>query len=261
VLFCIDYIEKEHNIDCFHQRKEYIFVTCARQGGSKVNNREDKLYDKQTRSNDIHTHPSYPPQSIREVILITDGDCVASSAVQKVAQEIGGRCISRSTGNPTLLTGDEIVECILQTPYDPVLVMFDDNGRGDRGEGERALQYVAQHPAIRVIGAIAVASNTEKTLGTHVDVGIDADGHIVHRGVDKDGKVEMSAELRVYGDTVDILDQLPIPFIVGIGDIGKMRGKDRIDIGAPITKKAVDLILDRSGYHERKSGERKKETR
>jgi stage V sporulation protein AE len=38
---------------------------------------------------------------------------------------------------------------------------------------------------------------------------------------------------------------------VGIGDIGKMAGKDSYEIGAPITKKAIEIILERSGFHEK----------
>ncbi|NLJ99876.1 MAG: stage V sporulation protein AE, partial [Clostridia bacterium] len=40
----------------------------------------------------------------RKVILITDGDKVARDSVEAVAREVGGRCISLSSGNPTLLT-------------------------------------------------------------------------------------------------------------------------------------------------------------
>jgi stage V sporulation protein AE len=49
------------------------------------------------------------------------------------------------------------------------------------------------------------------------------------------------------GDTVYCLDGLDIPIIVGIGDIGKMSKHDHISNGSPITKKAVDIILERSG--------------
>ncbi|MEH7515810.1 stage V sporulation protein AE, partial [Gottfriedia acidiceleris] len=37
-----------------------------------------------------------------------------------------------------------------------------------------------------------------------------------------------------------------IPFILGIGDIGKMGGRDDIEIGSPITRKAIEYILERS---------------
>jgi len=189
-------------------------------------------------------------QSKRDIIIITDGDKVASKAVQEVAIEVGGRCISRSAGNPTPLSGEKIVEFIKQAAKDPVLVMFDDNGQGGYGDGEKAIRYVATHPEINVLGAVAVASNTEAVEGAHIDVAIDCNGNIVESGVDKDGNCEFSNELRVYGDTVDVLEELDIPIVVGIGDIGKMNGRDHIRYGCPITKKAVKLILQRSGYHE-----------
>ena len=48
----------------------------------------------------------------RRVILITDGDEYAKRAVECVAKEVGGRCISMSQGNPSLLTGAELVDLI-----------------------------------------------------------------------------------------------------------------------------------------------------
>lgn len=188
--------------------------------------------------------------TVRNIIIITDGDRVATEAVQHIAHEIGGRCISLSSGNPTPLSGEEIVKLILQAAHDPVLVMFDDNGNVGYGFGELALRFVATHPQINVLGAIAVASNTEAVSGTPIDLSIDAQGRIVETGVDKDGRVDGTADKRVFGDTVDILEQLNIPLIIGLGDIGKMAGRDHIRYGCPITKKAVELILQRSGFYE-----------
>ncbi len=183
----------------------------------------------------------------RKVILVTDGDKVAQKAIQEVAQVVGARSISRSAGNPTPLTGEQIVELVMQAAHDPVMVMFDDNGQKGFGDGEKALRFVATHEQIEVIGAIAVASNTLEVEGTHIDVAIDNQGHVVYSGVNKDGQVEFSQELKVYGDTVDILEQLSIPLIVGVGDVGKMAGRDHIKRGCPITKKAVELIMEKSG--------------
>lgn len=64
----------------------------------------------------------------RRVILVTDGDEYAKRTIELLAKEFGGRCISASQSNPTKLTGKKIVELIMQTPYDPVFVMFDDSG-------------------------------------------------------------------------------------------------------------------------------------
>ena len=41
----------------------------------------------------------------RKVILITDGDEYAKKAIECVAKEYGGRCISSSKGNPTVIVG------------------------------------------------------------------------------------------------------------------------------------------------------------
>ena len=37
-----------------------------------------------------------------------------------------------------------------------------------------------------------------------------------------------------------------IPLVVGIGDVGKMKRKDDICIGAPITRKAIEEILQKN---------------
>ncbi len=114
----------------------------------------------------------------RKVIFITDGDEAARKAVENVAREIGGRCISRSAGNPTKIDEDQLISYILQTPYDPVLVMFDDCGYRENGPGERAMQAVAKHPDIEVIGAIAVASSTHSSEWTDVTISVDRFGDL-----------------------------------------------------------------------------------
>ena len=184
----------------------------------------------------------------RRVIIITDGDEYAKRAVELAAQEVGGRCITSSYGNPSKLTGPEIVRLIKKTPHDPVLVMFDDSGIVGEGAGESAMKYVATHKDIEVIGAIAVAARSRHEEWTRVDVSIDRDGNLTPYGVDKYGIQELELG-RVNGDTVYCLDELDIPIIVGVGDIGKMARHDSYKFGAPITKKAVELILERSGFH------------
>jgi stage V sporulation protein AE len=181
----------------------------------------------------------------RKVIIVTDGDVYAHKAISHVAKEIGGRCISQSQGNPTKASGKQLVEWIQDTPHDPVFVMFDDSGYTGEGYGERAMRYVAKHPSIEVIGAIAVASNSHHYEWARVDVSIDRFGDLTHYGVDKYGLADLD-EGRINGDTVSILEELNIPFIVGIGDIGKMARQDDVSKGSPITKQAVELILERS---------------
>ncbi|WP_026694764.1 stage V sporulation protein AE [Peribacillus kribbensis] len=185
----------------------------------------------------------------RKIIIITDGDEYAKRAVERVARDIGGRCISLSHGNPTALTGREILQLIKMAPYDPVLVMFDDSGLVGEGPGELALKYIARHQDIEVLGLIAVASNTRQNEWSRVHVSIDREGEIIPYGVDKNGLPEIEMGM-IHGDTVYCIDQLEIPIVVGIGDIGKMDGRDHADKGSPVTRKAVELILERSGYNE-----------
>ncbi len=184
----------------------------------------------------------------RDVILITDGDEVAKKAIQEVAKNVGGRCISRSGGNPTPLTGEEIVEQIKMAKYDPVLVMFDDNGNGSEGDGERALEVVANHPDVNVLGIVAVASNTPMVDGVDVDYCVNTKGEITEFAVDKDGVEISNRQAHINGDTVDVLQRIDAPIVIGVGDIGKMQGHDHYIHGAPITTKAVQMILERSGY-------------
>jgi stage V sporulation protein AE len=184
----------------------------------------------------------------RHVILITDGDDYARRTIEKIASEIGGRCISMSHGNPTVLSGPEIVRLIKKAAHDPVLVMFDDSGFMGEGAGEKALKYVANHQDIKVLGVLAVASNTHHKEWTRVDVCVDRDGNLTPYGVDKHGLPDLELG-RMNGDTVYCLDELDIPVIVGIGDIGKMSKHDHIMNGSPVTKKAIEIILERSRYN------------
>ncbi len=190
----------------------------------------------------------------RNIIIITDGDEYAKKAIETVAEAYGGRCISSSQGNPSRLSGPDIVKLIKKAKQDPVFVMFDDSGFLGEGAGERALKHVANHQEINVLGVIAVASKTRQAEWTKVDVCIDKFGELTPFGVDKFGVPEMEMG-RINGDTVYCLDQLDVPVVVGIGDIGKMSKRDHYSQGAPITKKAVEIILERSGYSASSRGE------
>jgi stage V sporulation protein AE len=176
------------------------------------------------------------------VIVVTDGDSLARRALQMSAKQIHARVISRSAGNPTPLTGAEIIGFIKQAKYEPVIVMLDDNGNRNKGGGEEALRILLTHPDIEVIGALAVASNTSLVKGVKVDYSIDCEGHRIETGVNKYGRAIRRSH--VYGDTVDVLRGVNIPVIVGIGDIGKMGGKDAPEKAAPITTQALMSIVD-----------------
>lgn len=179
------------------------------------------------------------------MIAVTDGDAVACAAVETAARELGLRTISASAGNPTRLTGERIAELCQTTPHDPVVVMVDDRGANGMGAGERALAVLLAHPRIEVLGVIAVASNTRAAGSARVHASVTAAGEVVPAGVGKDGH-RLSAE-RVRGDTVDALDALRAPLVIGLGDLGKMGGADLPGAGAPVTRRAIAEILRRSG--------------
>ncbi|MDL2281109.1 stage V sporulation protein AE [Selenomonadales bacterium OttesenSCG-928-I06] len=189
------------------------------------------------------------------VILVTDGDKAAQKAVEESAHALNLRCISASAGNPTPIDGQEIVNLVKKAPYDPVLIMFDDRGNPGKWQGEGALEYVASHPDIQVLGAVAVASNTGDYQGIEADVCIDSEGHFIEdASVDKRGhkKNTINHTPIILGDTVDVLNEFNIPVIIGVGDLGKMDNKDTVLKGCPITKKAIEEILKRNGIqHER----------
>ncbi|MBP2649795.1 MAG: Stage sporulation protein [Firmicutes bacterium] len=183
------------------------------------------------------------------VILITDGDRCAQHAIESIGVKLGLRCISASAGNPTPIEGEKIVKLLKTVPYDPVLVMFDDRGREDKGNGETALEYVASHPDVEVLGAVAVASNTTGIDGVHADICVNYCGDVTTSSVDKNGREKFTIDPQpmVNGDTVDILNNINVPIIVGVGDIGKMNKADDISRGSPITQKAIEEILTRNG--------------
>ncbi|MCG8542474.1 MAG: stage V sporulation protein AE [Clostridia bacterium] len=181
----------------------------------------------------------------RKVIIVTDGDGFAKRAVERAATNIGGRCISSSAGNPTPIRGKDIVDFIKQAKHDPVIVMVDDRGHNRMGKGEKALEYIAKHKDIDILGVVAVASNTHYVNGVKVDFSITSDGKIVQEAVNKFG--ERTNGKTLFGDTVDVLSQCNIPLIIGMGDIGKMDGKDDCEIGAPIITRAMEEIINRRG--------------
>ncbi len=179
------------------------------------------------------------------VILITDGDKVARRAAEEAAHHLGLRCISASAGNPTPLSGPELLALVKQAVYDPVLVMVDDKGNPGRGPGEEALTYLCRSQEVHVLGAVAVASNTRRARGVPVDLSITRNGRVVDYPVDKDGYPRPRDQV-LRGDTVDVLRELDLPIVIGIGDPGKMEGADCREDGCEITTRAIMEILSRT---------------
>lgn len=184
----------------------------------------------------------------KKVILITDGDSVAQRVVETVAPEVGVRCISFSGGNPSLLDSAALVDLIHQAASDTVLVMVDDNGDPGKGKGETLIKALAKEPSVEIIGAVAVASDNHRGHGIHVDYSVTREGEVIEGPVDKDGYP--AVESRLHGDTVDTLESVDIPVVVGLGDPGKMKNADRISRLAPRTHKAIEMILQQ--YREKK---------
>ncbi|MCX7710503.1 MAG: stage V sporulation protein AE [Clostridia bacterium] len=181
-----------------------------------------------------------------KVILVTDGDSVAQKAVEAAATNIGGRCISASAGNPTILTGNEIVDLIKKAHHDPVVVMVDDRGAKGMGKGEQAMDYILNNSDIEVLGVVAVSSNGKDCNGITVSCSITKDGEVIEGAVDKYGNNVRTG--RICGDTLSVLRSKRDLLIVGIGDPGKMDFQDEITKGAPITTKALQEVMTRSGY-------------
>ncbi|MBU5677659.1 stage V sporulation protein AE [Alkaliphilus sp. MSJ-5] len=186
----------------------------------------------------------------RKIILVTDGDSCAQKTLEIAVSNIGGRCISRSGGNPTPITSSEIVELVKQAKNDPVVVMVDDRGNTGIGKGEQAMFEIINHPEIEVLGIVAVASNTKGVRGVRVDYSIDNNGNMINAPVDKHGNI--SDKKVLYGDTVDIINNCNVPIVIGVGDIGKMEGKDVSEIGAPIITKALEEIITRNSTQNKK---------
>ncbi len=189
-----------------------------------------------------------PVDSPVNIIVVTDGDQVARQAVETAARNVGARCISASAGNPTALTGEQLLNLIKQAAHEPVVVMLDDRGFKGEGHGESALAFLAAHPGIRILGVLAVASNSVSEDGARVDFSVDRDGNLVEGPVDKFGRKSGGGNDTLNGDTVELLDRLNIPVVIGIGDVGKMDGADDHLAGAPLTTRAMREILKRSGY-------------
>ncbi|MDA8212069.1 MAG: stage V sporulation protein AE [Clostridia bacterium] len=182
----------------------------------------------------------------RKIIVVTDGDKNARRAVEVAAKNIGARCITASEGNPTPLSGPEMVNLIKTAQHEPVVVMVDDRGSCRKGAGERVLEYLGENPDIEIIGAVAVASNDPVAEGVEVDFSVSREGELVRGPVNKQGQPEGDGRALLEGDTVDVLRKLGVPVIVGTGDTGKMDGADSFRDGAPITTRAFQEILRRS---------------
>jgi len=208
-------------------------------------NKSNKKAEVAEPARDNSQHNAHNPQSAkRKVILVTDGDGVAQSAVELATHNVGGRCISMSGGNPTPISGQMLADLIRSAEHDPVVVMVDDRGYEGEGEGEQVMEYILQQPDFDILGIVAVSSNGKDCYGINVDFSITNDGTVVQEAVDKEGNP--TGTTNICGDTLSILEGRKDILIVGIGDPGKMEFKDEIVKGAPVTTKALQEIIKRT---------------
>ncbi|MDD2585400.1 MAG: stage V sporulation protein AE [Syntrophomonadaceae bacterium] len=180
------------------------------------------------------------------VIIVTDGDLTAQEAVETAANDLNLFVLKATGGNPTRLTGSQVLNQILQAPYDPVIVMVDDKGQQGTGPGEKVIEYLLNYPyQVKILGIVAVASDS-RVRGVEVDFSIDAEGKVVKGPVKKDGTREKPKNRRLEGDTVEILKKYPELLVVGCGDLGKMQASDIAAYGAFVTSRCFQEILERS---------------
>ncbi|MGE5544128.1 MAG: stage V sporulation protein AE [Bacillota bacterium] len=179
----------------------------------------------------------------KRVILVTDGDENAQEAIIQACKNEGLYPMLSSGGNPTPLTGERLAWEIKQAPYDPVVVMLDDRGKVGEGSGEKALEHLLLDESLDVLGVIAVASNTDRARGVEVSKSVDRYGHVVKQPVDKYGEPEPVGHHLLEGDTSEILARFPWVKVVGVGDLGKMKGRDDPAHGAMITTRCIKELL------------------
>lgn len=183
-----------------------------------------------------------------KIIAVTDGDSTAVKAVEKAAEQLDLTVIYESAGNPTAISGQEIINKIKDCDNNLAIVMFDDQGEIGTGLGEKAFLTVLNDSDIEIIGVLAVASDLKAVQGIKPDFSITKEEELVAEPVDKTGKSEAIGHETLEGDTLDMLNLLSDTLIVGVGDIGKMDDKDLAEQGAPITTRAISEILQRSEF-------------
>ena len=181
----------------------------------------------------------------KRVVVVTDGDETAYRALSEACQDLDCHPLQASKGNPTPLSGEELIDAILKAPRDPVVVMVDDQGDADAGHGETALKALMDAPQLEVLGVVAVAANTRPVQGVKVEESVDRSAHLVSRAVNKAGKATSSPILG--GDTVDALHSYS-GVVIGLGDPGKMGGHDAIHEGVPATKRVLQEILRKADH-------------
>ena len=180
----------------------------------------------------------------QQVIVVTDGDTTAYRGIHAACQELGLTVVKATRGNPTPISGQQLIDAILAAGDDthtPVVAMVDDRGESGIGRGERDLAAILASDQLEVRGVIAVAADTRGVAGVVPDLSVDKRQRTVRRAVNKRGQVDGSV---LRGDTVDVLRNFPAVPVVGLGDPGKMGGSDDASHGSPVTLRALRAIVN-----------------
>lgn len=189
--------------------------------------------------------PTRKSAKAKRVIIVTDGDCVAKDAVETASRNVGASAISLSAAcEAHPLSVGALKSMLREAPHDPVVVMVDDGGEVGLGPGERMVAALVNDPQFDVLGVIAVASNTEQVTPVEVDASITKHGELVDAPVDKQGRAEPEHHRYLEGDTAELLREVDVPVVIGLGDPGKMNFADEAAQGAPITTRALQAILN-----------------
>jgi len=180
----------------------------------------------------------------KRVIIVTDGDHAAREAIKVACANVGAYPLTITAGNPSRLTGEEVLFLIKSYPAEPVVVMVDDGGWVGEGKGEDIISYLLDaQDDISLLGVVAVAAATRRTRGVMVDCSLTRRGDKSDRPVNKLGFPEAAGHDYLEGDTTEMLFLQNGIRVVGCGDLGKMDWQDDPDKGAPVTTECLRAIL------------------
>jgi stage V sporulation protein AE len=173
---------------------------------------------------------------------------MATKALRLAAKNIGARLISLSgchQPGDAYFTPGEVEEMIRSADGELIVVMADDEGFVGEGRGEKIIRHLSNSSDVEILGVVAVASHTEKAKRIKVDSSVDRFGQVHQNAVDKEGNM-IDGDV-IQGDTVEVLRNLPVKTVIGLGDPGKMFEADEVKNNAPITTKALQEVLKKSG--------------
>lgn len=180
----------------------------------------------------------------KRVVIFTDGDQAAREAIKVACANVGAYPLTITAGNPSPLTGEEVLFLIKSCPHDPIVVMVDDGGWVGKGKGESIISYLLEaQDDIDLLGVVAVAAATRHTRGIKVDYSLTRMGAEVGAPVNKLGYPEAAGHQYLEGDTTELLLLQNGIRIVGCGDLGKMDWQDNPKEGAPVTTECLRTIL------------------